>query len=70
MKLILIMYVCSTVGNTCMPPLEITNNYIDMYSCTLDGYKKSVDMLEEIGREEVNKYDIYTKFICKEVTQT
>tara|TARA_R110000796_G_C14198348_1_gene391498 strand:+ start:164 stop:376 length:213 start_codon:yes stop_codon:yes gene_type:complete len=70
MKLILIMYVCSTVGNTCMPPLEITNNYTDIYSCNLDGYKKSVDMLEEIGREEVNKYDIYTKFICKEITET
>ncbi len=53
-----------------MPPLEITNNYKDMYSCYLDGYNKSVDMLEEIGRDEVNKYEIYTKFICKEITET
>ena len=53
-----------------MPPLEITNNYKDMYSCYLDGYNKSVDMLEEIGRDEVNKSEIYTKFICKEITET
>jgi len=53
-----------------MPPLEITNNYIDMYSCHLDGYKKSVDMLEEIGREEVNKYEIYTKFTCEKLLET
>ncbi len=64
------MIVCSTVGNSCMPPVNIINNYTDMYSCHVDGYKKSVDMLEEIGRDEVNKYEIYTKFICKELTET
>ncbi len=61
------MYLCSAVSDTCVPPLEITNNYTDMYSCHLDGYKKSVEMLEEMGRNEVNKYQLYTKFICKEI---
>jgi hypothetical protein len=40
------------------------------FDCYLDGYKKSVDMLEEMGRDEVNKYEIYTKFTCKELLET
>ena len=36
-----------------------------MYSCLNAGYKESLIKSEEIGREDVNKHQIYIKFICK-----
>jgi hypothetical protein len=28
------------------------------------GYEESIRKMEEIGREEVNKYNMYIKFTC------
>jgi hypothetical protein len=53
-----------------MPPVEVDILYNDSYDCHVDGYKKSVDLLEEMGRDEVNTYEIYTKFTCKELLET
>jgi len=50
----------------CMPPLTLNQTYKDGYTCMLDGYTKSYDKIVEIGREEVNKYNIYIKFGCSE----
>ena len=70
MKIILIIYVCSVVSNNCMPPIEFKIPYNDSFDCYIDGYKKSVDLLEEMGRDEVNKYEIYTKFTCEKLLET
>ena len=70
MKIILIIYMCSAVANECLPPVQSNKVYNDTFDCYLDGYKKSIDMLEKMGRDEVNKYEIYTKFTCKELLQT
>ena len=32
--------------------------------CMVIGYKESIVKMEEIGREEVNKYGMYIKFTC------
>jgi len=66
MKLILIMYVCSVVGNTCMPPIQAPEIYNSWYECSLNGYQKSLDILEEMSTDQVNEHKIYTKFYCKE----
>ena len=29
-----------------------------------------VDLLEEMGRDEVNQYEIYTKFVCKKIIRS
>ena len=62
------MIICAFVeGKTkCMPPLTLNQTYKDGYTCMLDGYTKSYDKIVEIGREEVNKYNIYIKFGCSE----
>jgi hypothetical protein len=36
-----------------------------MYSCLNAGYEESLKKSKEIGRKEVNKHQIYIKFICK-----
>jgi len=70
MKIILIIYMCSAVANECLPSIQINEVYNDMFDCYLDGYKKSIDMLEKMGRDEVNKHEIFTKFTCKELLET
>tara|TARA_R110002050_G_scaffold261192_1_gene401186 strand:+ start:117 stop:329 length:213 start_codon:yes stop_codon:yes gene_type:complete len=69
MKIILIIYVCSITANTCMPPLQIEKPYEDMYTCHIDGYKKSIDILQEMGKKEVNEHEIYTKFVCRKILE-
>ena len=34
------------------------------YDCLHFGYEESQKKLEEIGREEVNKYGMYIRFTC------
>ncbi len=53
-----------------MPPIQIQESYKDMFDCHVEGYKKSVDLLKEMGRDEVNKYEIYTKFTCEKLFET
>jgi hypothetical protein len=40
--------------------------YKDGYSCMLSGYTKSYDKIVELGKDDVNKYNIYIKFGCSE----
>jgi hypothetical protein len=65
MKFLLTIFLCSTVANTCLTPHTFTEVYDDGYDCLMDGYSKSIEKMEEIGREEINKHGIYLKFDCK-----
>tara|TARA_B100000282_G_scaffold253133_1_gene198210 strand:+ start:69 stop:317 length:249 start_codon:yes stop_codon:yes gene_type:complete len=68
MEFVLTMIICAFVEGktTCMPPHLIEETYSDGYSCMLDGYKKSYDKIVEVGRDDVNKFNIYIKFGCNE----
>ena len=68
MEYVLTMIICAFIdGKTnCMPPHRFDNIYKDGYSCMLDGYTKSYDKIVEIGKEDVNKFNIYIKFGCYE----
>ena len=80
MKIILILYVCSYVGSSCLPGYQWPNKFDDMYdcmppytwhetfedpySCSIFGYEESARKLREIGQEEVNKLGISITFRC------
>ena len=68
MKFILTLLMCSIVDGktTCLPPLQSEVEYVDAYECMLDGYNQSYNKIVELGREDVNKYNIYIKFGCHE----
>jgi hypothetical protein len=36
----------------------------DVYDCTIYGYTHSAKLMRKFGREDVNKYNVYTKFLC------
>ena len=65
MKYSLYMIICSLLAGECMPPLKVDKTFNDMYSCLNAGYEESLNRLKTIGKEEVNEYKIYIKFICK-----
>ena len=67
MKFILSVIKCSSVSNTCLTPYSFPETYIDSYDCLVDWYAKSIDKLQEFGRNNVNDYGIYIKFDCNEL---
>ena len=68
MNFILTFLLCSVVEGktTCLPPFQSEVEYKDAYECMLDGYNQSYNKIVELGREDVNKYNIYIKFGCNE----
>nr|BAR31591.1 hypothetical protein [uncultured Mediterranean phage uvMED] len=69
MKVFLTMIMCSIVNGqtTCIDPYTFPESYEDSYSCLIQGYQKSIDKVEEIGREAINEHGIYIKFGCNEI---
>ena len=67
MKLLLTIVMCSSVASTCMPPHTFNEAYDSSYTCLMDGYQKSIDKLEEIGKSEVDEHGIYLKFECTQI---
>ena len=66
MNFVLNLIMCSAVSNSCLPPYRYPDLFDDGYSCMIAGNYKSIEKLEEIGNEEVNKNKIFIKFLCTE----
>ena len=64
MKILLTLIICSQVSNTCMPPYPWPETFDTTYDCMIFGYEESLKKMEEIGRQEVNKHNIYIRFTC------
>ena len=47
-----------------MPPYQWPDTFRTQYDCLMFGYKQSVVKMQQIGPEEVNKYNMYIRFIC------
>ena len=65
----LYMYICSAVAQQCMPPVQVAilSNF---YDCMVRGYSESTRKTQEVGKEEINKHQIYMKFQCEEIETT
>ena len=68
MKIILTLIMCSYSANTCLPPHEWPTKFNDMYDCMNAGYEEANKKMIEIGREEVNKHQVYIRFTCTETS--
>ena len=64
MKILLSLIICSQVANTCMPPYQWPETFNTQYACMMFGYEESLNKMEEIGRQDVNKHNIYIRFTC------
>ena len=65
MNVILVMVLCSSIQNSCMPPITYPTIYKDSYSCMIDGYQKSLNQTIQLGKDDVNKLGLYIKFGCQ-----
>ena len=63
-ELILVLYLCSGIANTCMPPYQWPEKFDDMYDCLNAGYTEALKKSKEIGRFDVNQHEIFVKFAC------
>jgi len=66
MNFVLNLILCSGVANSCLPPYRYPDFFADSYSCMIAGNTESILKLEEIGYEDVNKNQLFIKFICSE----
>ena len=64
MKILLTLIMCSYVQGSCLQPYDWPIHFNDMYDCFQAGYEESQKKMTEIGRTEVNKYQIYIRFTC------
>ena len=64
MKFLLSLIICSSVAGECMPPFDWRETFRTKYDCMTFGYKESLNKMEEIGRTDVNKYNMFIKFYC------
>ena len=65
-KFILFMWLCSGMAQDCQ---RIVTPYItfDSYrDCSLYGYQHTVDILTKMSEEKADKWQIHTRFSCKE----
>jgi len=66
MKFTLFFILCSYVAGECIPPIAYHKQFNDQYDCFIEGYNQSILKMEKIGKKEVNKHEIYIRFICQE----
>ena len=64
MKFVLTLLICTQVGGTCLPPYKVPEKFDDGYDCMVTGYEMALDKIQEMGREDVNKHNIFIKFGC------
>tara|TARA_R100001163_G_C4952010_1_gene119383 strand:- start:245 stop:454 length:210 start_codon:yes stop_codon:yes gene_type:complete len=61
----LMIFVCSPIIGSCYPEAIISGSYDNYYDCTIQGYSESIVFLNELGKEMVEKNQLFTKFICQ-----
>jgi len=64
MKFLLSMIICSQVAGTCLDPYPWPTTFDSQYNCLMEGYKQSIVKMEEIGPDDINKYNMFIKFYC------
>ena len=64
MKILLSLVICSQVAGTCLPPYQWPTAFNSQYECLMFGYEQSLIKMEELGPEDVNKYNMYIRFTC------
>jgi len=65
MEYLIIMWLCSTVpGNECKQIQTGITEFKDHYDCAVYGYKHSVTTIDNLDKEFINEYLVYTKFMC------
>ena len=63
MSYTLVLKICSSIMLACSNPIMI-NHFDNHYDCAIKGYEVSQEILQDIGRIEVEKDKIVINFQC------
>ena len=65
MKYFLILWVCSSINQSCMtPPIQYTLPFNSHYECVNAGYLNGLEMVQKMGKREVEKNRLFVAFNC------
>jgi len=69
MKYFLIMWVCSAINGSCMvPPIQSNQLFYSHYECVKAGYLDGLQMVQAMGKIEIEKNRLFVAFNCKPET--
>ena len=69
MKYFLLLWVCSSINGACMvPPIQKSQLFNSHYECVKSGYLEGLQMVQAIGRIEIEKNRLFVAFNCKPET--
>ena len=69
MKFFLFLWVCSAINGSCMTPvLQNPQPFNSHYECVNAGYLDGLQMVQNIGKEEVENNRLFVAFNCKPET--
>jgi len=66
-KFIILMWLCSATISTPLNCKQIKTERVkfsDQYSCTVYGYSHSLKVIRDLGRDQINQHNLFTKFVC------
>jgi hypothetical protein len=63
-KITLSLIICSQVAGTCLDPYPWPTTFDSQYDCLMFGYEESMNKMKEIGKEDINKYNMFLRFTC------
>ena len=66
MKIALAIIMCSYVHGEYLPPYVFPEKYASHYECMIAGYEKSLSKMQEIGKKDINKDQVFFQFACYE----
>ena len=64
MKILLSLIICSQLAGSCLEPYPWPEQFDNQYDCMVFGYEESLNKMQQLGRTEVNKYNMYIRFTC------
>ena len=64
-KFIILMWLCTaTTTMNCQQIKTDRVQFTDQYSCTVYGYTHSLRLIRDLGKDKINQYNLFTKFLC------
>ena len=66
-KFIILMWLCTATTSTPLNCKQIKTDrvkFTNQYDCTVYGYTHSLRVIRDLGRDKINQYNLFTKFLC------
>ena len=70
MQYALLIQLCFSISQQCLPSMEIKPYYSSHYQCGIAGYQMSIKMLQGLGYAKTNSMRAMVRFHCKPLYET